>query len=184
MAIKVLFNYNFAQILLEFWKYKNFRILFDVVEPVGHDGWVSVKDSNNKSVLATDSIKERFKWRIIETSTQKAITKQQYDYDYIWTFDDSGLCMVRLNDKYGFINEQGNEIIPVEYDDIYNFENGVTVAKKNGEYLIIDTGGKTKVSIDSQYVEVRGFYNGEADARDRSGKWSKIDTNGQVVNSK
>lgn len=106
-------------------------------------------------------------------------------YDSIWSFDNNGLCMVRLDQKhgyfYGYVNEQGVEQIPVEYEDISGFENGVTTAKKNGFYGIIDEHNNIVHPFDLDYPDMRDIRNGYATMKNRTGKWGAIDSTGNVV---
>lgn len=107
-------------------------------------------------------------------------------YDSIWSFDDNGLCMVRLDVAgggylYGYVNEQGKEQIPVEYEHVYSFENGVTTAKKDGRYGIIDEHNNIVHPFDLNYPDMREIRNGYATMKDGTGKWGAIDSTGKVV---
>ncbi len=43
-------------------------------------------------------------------------------YDNIWEFDDEiGLAVVKNDDKFGHINKQGKVVIPLVYDDAFDF---------------------------------------------------------------
>ena len=94
--------------------------------------------------------------------------------------------MVRLDQEpkgylYGYINEQGEEQIPVVYDHIYSFEDGITIAKKDGRYGAIDLNNNTVIAFNLPYQEVRGFRDGQALVKDCNGNWGKIDRNGNEV---
>ena len=109
-------------------------------------------------------------------------------YDSIWSFNDNGLCQVSIyngNHLYGFINEQGQEQIPVMYDDLHNFHNGRTIAKLNGNYYIIDEQNNQIADLSNigTWKNIRGFNNdsGIAPAQDQSGKWGGIDIHGHLV---
>jgi len=55
---------------------------------------------------------------------------------------NDGLRAVQNNDnKYGFVNEDGYEVIKCQYDYTNGFYNGYAVVKKNGKYGYIDTNG-------------------------------------------
>jgi hypothetical protein len=102
-------------------------------------------------------------------------------YDFIWTFNNNGLCKVSIGNLYGYVNEHGKEQIPVEYEKIYNFENGVTTAKKNGFYGLIDEHNNIVHPFDLDYLYMREIRNGYAPIEDRTGKWGSIDTTGKVA---
>ena len=171
MSIKVLFNYDIACMIRNCWKNRHHALVPRCVESIGHDDWLALRDRHNK-------------WGIIELPSQKEITGFK-KYDSFWSFDENGLCMVRLDQKtdylYGYINEQGDEQIPVEYAHLYSFENGITIAKKDGRYGAIDLNNNTVIPFNLPYEDVRGFHNGRASVRDVNGKWGVIDTQGKLI---
>lgn len=48
---------------------------------------------------------------------------------------------VLKDEKWGFLNKRGEEILPAEYDEIGNFEDGVTYVIKGDKYGIVDEQG-------------------------------------------
>ena len=170
IGFKVLFNYEFARLLRDWWKYKRFHDL-ECYECVGRCGWIAVRDHFNK-------------WGIMELPSLKMVAGFK-KYDSFWSFDENGLCMVRLDQEhgylYGYINEQGAEQIPVEYDHLYSFENGITIAKKDGWYGAIDFNNKTVIPFSLPYEDVRGFRNGRAAVKNAADKWGVIDTTGKEI---
>ena len=171
MSIKVLFNYDIACMLRDCWQNGHRELVPQCVESVGHDGWLALKDRHDK-------------WGIIELPSQKEIIGFN-KYDYFWSFDENELCRVRIDQEkgylYGYVNEQGVEQIPVEYDHLYSFENGITIAKKDGRYGAIDLNNNTVIPFGLPYEDVRGFRDGRASVRDANGKWGVIDTEGKLV---
>ena len=93
--------------------------------------------------------------------------------------------MVKLDQDsgylYGYVNEQGVEQIPVEYDHLYSFENGITIAKKDGWYGAIDINNQIVIPFNLPYEDVRGFRNGRAAVKAYSDKWGVIDTKGKLI---
>lgn len=153
LGLKVLFNYEFALLLKSDWGTN--RILDIVVvrrglvidecpshhnnvfyEDVGRKGWISVTD-------------HRGKWGILELPGQTFV-KGFRKYHSFYCFDENGLCRVILNRRssgllYGYVNELGKEQIPVEYEDLSSFENGLAIAKKNGLFGAIDLNNQTVI---------------------------------------
>jgi hypothetical protein len=170
MYVKLLFNYDVACLLREFWKHKRFDDI-NYFESVGRKGWLVVQDRNKK-------------WCMTDLSTAKPVNGFK-KYDSFWSFDEYGLCMVRLDLHpgylYGYVNEQGVEQIPVEYEDIYSFEDGITIAKKDGRYGAVDLENNIVIPFGLPYAEVRGFRNGRAAVKDHHGKWGVIDTKGNLI---
>lgn len=165
MYAKVLFNYDVAHHIRRFWL-GNFQGLF-FVETVGHNGWLVVKDRYDK-------------WTMTDWNTLKPVVGFK-QYDSFWSFDEYGLCMVRIDHLYGFVNESGVEQVPVQYDHIYRFDNGLAVAKKCGQYGVIDTENNVKIPFGLPYEEVRGFRKGRAAVKDGSGLWGVIDIYGNLI---
>lgn len=170
MYVKLLFNYDIACLLREFWKDKHIFIPTDIFESVGRKGWLVVQDRNKK-------------WCMTDLSTAKPVNGFK-KYDSFWSFDEYGLCLVRLDLHpgylYGYVNEQGVEQIPIEYEYIYSIEDGITIAKKNGIYGAVDINNNIIFPL-GLYAEVRGFRNGRAAVKDHHGKWGVIDTKGNLI---
>lgn len=167
MSVKVLFNYDIACMIRDCWKNRPCELVPRCAKYIGNDGWLVLKDRHNK-------------WGVIELSSQKEITGFK-KYDFFWSFDENGLCMVQKGNLYGYINEQGVEQIPVEYDYLSSFENGITIAKKDGRYGAIDLDNNTVIPFNLPYEDVRGFHNGCASVRDVNGMWGVIDTKGKLI---
>ena len=170
MYVKLLFNYDIACLLREFWKYKRFNDI-NYFESVGRKGWLVVQDRYKK-------------WCMTDLSTAKPVNGFK-KYDFFWSFDEYGLCMVRLDLHpgylYGYVNEQGVEQIPIEYEHIYSFEDGITIAKRDGRYGAVDLENNIVIPFGLPYAEVRGFRNGRAAVKDHHGKWGVIDTKGNLI---
>ncbi len=100
------------------------------------------------------------------------------DGDLIPILDESG--------KFGFVDKEGNDIIPCRYDDVDRFLNGlakVRIGDKNsGKWGLIDKSGKEVVPCKYDYVSINS--NGLAVVRigDKdSGKWGVMDKTGKEV---
>jgi len=69
-----------------------------------------------------------YKWGVIDSKGNIVVPFGKYDW--IDGFD-SGLCRVKIGNKpstltnngnkWGIINEQGEEVLPCEYDEVWNF---------------------------------------------------------------
>ncbi len=85
-----------------------------------------------------------------------------YDYGFMGSLSDDGLILVGTYDDgdslYGFINEDGEEVIPVEFDDANSFSEGLAAACEDGEWGFIDTDGEWV--IEPNFDDVSFFDNG------------------------
>jgi hypothetical protein len=55
---------------------------------------------------------------------------------------------VEIAGKYGFINETGEEYIPVKYDYIGPFKNGLAIVALNGRRGLINEAGEEVVTLE------------------------------------
>ena len=86
-----------------------------------------------------------------------------YIYDDISEYKN-GYAIVEkeVNDEelLGFINKEGKEVIPLQYEDAENFFEGLAAIKINDKWGYIDENGK--IIIEPQYKLADGFSNGFA----------------------
>ena len=81
-------------------------------------------------------------------------------YDNVRPFSE-GLAVVRLGDKWGFINADGSVAIPLSYDFVFPFSEGLAVVSKGGQWVL------------EGYEDSGGVY--------RGGQWGFIDKTGAEV---
>jgi hypothetical protein len=82
------------------------------------------------------------------------------------------LIPYRKGDKWGYIDKQGEIVIPIQYDDAGFFSEGLARVRVNGKYGFIDTKGN--MVIPAVYDEAYGFSEGLAQVK-INGKWRYID---------
>lgn len=99
-------------------------------------------------------------------------------YDFIAVASDGDLTKVELNNRYGYINKQGQEVIPCIYQEICGFEGEENALfKLDNKWGFINNKG---VQITPLYEDAYSFYNGYAMVK-KDGKWGYINTQGQEV---
>ncbi|MFM8233580.1 MAG: WG repeat-containing protein [Holophagaceae bacterium] len=103
-------------------------------------------------------------------------------YDDTKDFSSEGLARVRLDGKWGFVDEDGNEVTPLKYDSVGNLYEGFARVKLNGQWGFqwgfVDQQGKEV--IEPKYDEVRPFSEGLAGVY-IDDKWGFINTQGKEV---
>lgn len=104
------------------------------------------------------------------------------EYDLIGVFKDK-VAPVKKNNLWGYIDEKGNEIIPVTCDMTYTFKNGMGRIMKKDEkgityYGLVNTFGRLVAPL--IYEEIGDFSNGLASVK-RNGKYGYIDADGAEV---
>lgn len=74
------------------------------------------------------------------------------------------MACVRRNEKYGFVNLKGKQVIPCKYDDIrfWNFDTGLFVAIMDGKEALVNSEGKEIVPF-GEYDRIEPVYHKEID---------------------
>ena len=107
-------------------------------------------------------------------------------YDDISTWWSDGLASVKLNNKYGYIDKTGKEVIPLKYDGVdvlfNSFEEGLVRVELNGKYGFIDKTGKEVIPLKYDFVgdTFDSFREGLARV-ELNGKYGFIDKTGKEV---
>lgn len=78
-----------------------------------------------------------------------------YKYDFIGNFSDNGLARVKSGSKYGLINRQGTIVLPVSYDDIGLFHDGIATLTSGKKVGLIKEDGT--ILLKPTYVEISHF---------------------------
>lgn len=99
------------------------------------------------------------------------------DYDYVDEYKD-GFAAVQKQDKWGFVNEAGEEVVPPIYDGICDFENGFAAVEKQGKWGFINEAAEEITPL--IYKDVYNFWNGFAGVV-RDGKIGFINEAGKEV---
>src|SRR5690606_16505771 len=111
-------------------------------------------------------------------------------YDYVESLNKNGFGIVGKNNKFGIINNQGKEVIPLEYDKIehpkrYSNILELFVLEKNEKLQILDENTKPikqnilsyswdKIDFDDYYLDVLLL-------KDSQNKFGIIDENGKTI---
>ena len=72
----------------------------------------------------------------------------------------NGLCQIWLNNKCGFINMKGEEVIPCIYEDSKPFSEGLAAVERKDKWGFIDTAGKLVIPFN--LYDANSFQNGRA----------------------
>lgn len=106
------------------------------------------------------------------------------EYDYAGSFGD-GVAAVMVGSKWAIINESGNKVTEFVFDDIklddqgIAFRDGKGFAKKDGNYIMIDTKGN-QVGNES-WQDVDAFNSDKIAAVMKNGKWGFVNSAGSLV---
>lgn len=115
-------------------------------------------------------------WDSSENSTATAPARKAYDL--VWPAID-GLTKVRKNGRYGFLDADRREVIPLIYEAAWNFREGLARVRKNGgKYGFIDKTGKEVVPITYDNAE---DFKKEFALVQKNFKYGYVDKSGRVV---
>lgn len=98
-----------------------------------------------------------------------------------------GLMPVQRSSRVGYINLQGQEVIPTMYDRISNgsgwarpVSEGRIVVKRAGDFGVIDTSNRTVFAFAGDVRNIEDYRSGTAQVKRRQGTTS-IDKNGNLI---
>gem|GEM_PF-526337 len=84
------------------------------------------------------------------------------DYDWINPYSEY-LALVCSNDKYGFIDVNGNEIVPLKFDEAHSFSEGLAAVCINKKWGFINNSGA--ICIPLKFDKANSFENGKSVVR-------------------
>jgi len=133
-------------------------------------------------------------YRFVANNIEKAMTKEEADElaDKYWNgngcgygkydwHDDcicNGLIKVRLDGKYGFINKDGEEIIPCKYEDADAFSDGLARVHSKEGWGFINKDGEEIIHCKYKYADA--FSYGLARVQSKEG-WGFVNKDGEEI---
>lgn len=99
-------------------------------------------------------------------------------YDNISSFPSEGFLHFKQNGKYGFLNRNGQEVVPALYDFVSDFCYGLAPVRSSELWGYIDTTGK--LVIPRIYTNALTFSHGVA-AVEKNNKWGFINKKGKYI---
>jgi hypothetical protein len=112
----------------------------------------------------------------IDDKHGRAITS--FAYDAIYGFDGS-LALVKLDEKWGFIDRSGSTAVPIIYDTALPFREERAAVNKDGKWGYIYKCGE--VAIPLVYDCAAQFFRGGLAAVEINGRWGCVDASGHMV---
>ena len=133
--------------------------------------------------------------RFVVDNIDEAMTKEEADevteeywngdghdygkYDWRDDFIFNGLVKVKLDGKYGFINEDGEEIIPCKYEDADAFSDGLARVQSAEGWGFVNENGEEIIPCKYK-VAVPDFSEGLARVKTKEG-WGFVNKNGEEI---
>lgn len=114
---------------------------------------------------------------LVGFGTPKGVAIQpKYDKVEVGSFDQK-IYKVAIGDKYGFVDENGKEIWPVEFDQIERYSDFIR-ARKGNKWKLLDYSGKQVSKTDFDDVMP---YSKNSILVENDGKFSFINKNGETI---
>lgn len=154
---------------------------------------VKVLPNNQDLAIKQDSIKKK---RLLDsiaklgekknnTPKRKTNPINKSKYSTIYQYKDQGnktFFIVQLNGKYGIVDSKEKIILPIEYDKIENFKNGLAKVIKNREICLINFEGKKVLDYEYTDSSFRFIYSQKiASVKNNSGKYGFINQDNTLV---
>lgn len=114
-------------------------------------------------------------WGFIDTDGEWKIKPI---YRGAWSFKEGKARVKLLDGKYGYINKAGNQVIPANYDEADDFQEGYAVIKTNNRWQFINHEGK--LLTEDSWEQVFPFKNGYARISN-GGWWGILNTSGNII---
>ncbi|MCZ2391509.1 MAG: WG repeat-containing protein [Acidobacteria bacterium] len=105
------------------------------------------------------------------------------EYEQAYSFKE-GLAAIRINGKWGFIDERGKLVIPAVYDNTSFFSEGLAYVAKGGDEMFIRPDGSTAFTFPSDTTSCpsgRMIVNGRTTFCDDDFKAGIVDDSGRIV---
>ena len=90
----------------------------------------------------------------LEKIDEDKIKERGYSEVRLASDERAGVCR---DGKWGFVNKEGEEIIPCKYENVEYFENGHCFVQKNEKWGIINKDGKEVVACEYDNIIGAGF---------------------------
>lgn len=95
------------------------------------------------------------------------------EYDQVLMSYLDNYAVVELGGKFGYIDQDGNEVIDLKYEGATLFDDGIAAVKKDNKWGAINK--EDEVVIEFQYAIMSSYQEGFAIAKNDDGQWGMID---------
>lgn len=90
----------------------------------------------------------------------------------------NGFARVYHNQRWGFVDHQGNLVVPVKFESLRNFSNQLAAARQNSKWGFIDNKGNTIVPF---VYDIIYDFTENITAAYKNRRWSLIDRQGKKI---
>ena len=134
-------------------------------------------DARNQFIKSLSTLESSNKKRSFEKSKAIFLNLSCKQYSEVGNYFE-GLAKVEFQYKWGFIDQEGKEIVPCRYDDVYRFQESMAAVRLNNKWGFIDKEGKEIVPY--RYDNVYSFQEGKVKVC-LDNKWGVINESGKEI---
>jgi hypothetical protein len=103
----------------------------------------------------------------------------EHRYEVAEKFGKNGLAKVSRDGKWGYVNLKGEEIIPLHFDEVGDFDHGLVPVRLNNKWGYFNAQGQIAVPI--SFDAVSGRWRETLSAVQLQGKWGYVNPLGETV---
>lgn len=138
-------------------------------------GWghIWVDDENPEDV---DFFEEDGKWGLKDTNGKTLLEPR---FDELYGFSIDNVAVACLAGKFGYVNKLGKIVVPLMYDDAFDFERGRAIVKIGEKFGLINEKNATVIPFEFDDIEKLDD-NGNLNVL-KGNKWGVMDSDGKMV---
>jgi hypothetical protein len=100
-------------------------------------------------------------------------------FDVAEKFGNNGLAKVSRDGRWGYVNLKAEEVIPLHFDEIGDFDFGLVPVRLNNKWGYFNAQGQIAVPIN--FDAVSGLWRDELSAVQLQGKWGYVNPRGEII---
>ncbi|MFN8672809.1 MAG: WG repeat-containing protein [Candidatus Sericytochromatia bacterium] len=136
--------------------------------------------SNKNGLIEFFIVKKNDKYYVLDIYL-KYTSKSYYDEIHYDCFcSRGGFYKTKKDNKYGFINKNGEEIAPCIYDLVKDFIYGISIVTKNGEFSFINEKGKECLKF-GEYQSLSVFEHNSFVLAKKNDKYGLLNKFGETI---
>ena len=125
------------------------------------------------------NVKSKGKWGILNLATGKEVISPIFDRMWIFWIKSQKIAKVKLNEKYGYIDNKWKVFIPVEFDEFLFADEYKYCARKGKKWHIVNRESNTEKIL--AYDQLINCCKGEFYIAVNKEKFGTIDQDGNVI---
>lgn len=158
--------------------------IYDDIKPMSVNGMIPVKTEDGWGYL-NENGEMVIPPELLSVDSGSAIALYNAKYNEAGLFGSNGLAPVRRGEKWGFINEQGEDVIEFRYDEARGFGGSdIAAVRIDDKWGCIDAKGREVIPL--EYDTVRHFMENDIYACNlvevsKDGAWGCVDSSGREI---